>query len=124
MFFSGEVIRKVLEFIYTGATLTNPSDEPDLLEILAIFEVGGCNEVKICDSSPSSEFLSEELCSSERNSIEDPTANNEKSFTCKICGQVLKTRTGLRMHLLTHEGTRGKAFTCDVCGKGDENNFS
>lgn len=42
-----------------------------------------------------------------------------KSLECPTCGQVLKTKTGLRMHLLVHQGSKGKAFSCGVCGKGD-----
>lgn len=110
-----------MEFIYTGATLTNNHEEPDLLELLTLLEVGGCTEVRISDSSPPSDFSICEVPSpDEKNTIEDPLAINTKSFTCKVCGQILKTRTGLRMHLLTHEGTKGKAFTCDVCGKGNK----
>ena len=113
-------MRKALEFIYTGATLTSNHEEPDLLDLLTLLEVGGCTEVRVSDANTPSDFAICEIPSpSEKSATEDILTTSTKSFTCNVCGQILKTRTGLRMHLLTHEGTRGKVFTCDVCGKGN-----
>lgn len=55
-----------------------------------------------------------------RGSTAGEKAGNKKakateSLECETCGQVLKTKTGYRLHLLVHQGS--KTFTCGVCGK-------
>lgn len=55
-----------------------------------------------------------------RGSTTAEKAGNKKvkateSLECETCGQVLKTKTGYRLHLLVHQGS--KTYVCGVCGK-------
>jgi KRAB domain-containing zinc finger protein len=44
--------------------------------------------------------------------VEDP---ERKAITCTICGKVLYTPSGFKLHLLSHTGDR--PHQCTVCGR-------
>lgn len=98
-------------------TTISTNDEHAFTQLLTNLEIGGTKATVTVENNHFIQTTNDDgtLIETERpiNSIE-----NIKSLKCEICGQVLKTRTGLRMHLLVHQGSKGKVFTCDVCGKG------
>lgn len=108
----------MLEFIYTGMTIINPHEEVPFTNLLTSLEIGGLKATVISGQNDCQPTSHNDCMLVEAGR---PVNNIEglKSLKCEICGQVLKTRTGLRMHLLVHQGSKGKVFTCDVCGKGN-----
>ena len=111
--FSSLHVKKLVEFIYTGMTSILTKDEDLFTSLLMNLEIGGTNQFII----PADEAMEgDEIIMEVNKSVN--SAEGLKSLKCEVCGQVLKTRTGLRMHLLVHQGSKGKVFTCDVCGKG------
>ncbi|XP_057367097.1 zinc finger protein 729-like isoform X1 [Daphnia carinata] len=119
--YSSWQIQKLLEFIYTGKTTINANEEDSFTSLLTYLEIGGVKPNLYSSGATTVTGTSEKneadaiLLEFEKSSdvVEVP-----KNLKCEVCGQVLKTRTGLRMHLLVHQGSKGKVFTCDVCGKG------
>ncbi len=111
-------IKKLLEFIYTGVTTISANDEDSFTSLLTNLEIGGIKQtVIVAGTTDALETIEEDIVFAEVNKSVN-TIEVSKSLKCEVCGQVLKTRTGLRMHLLVHQGSKGKVFTCDVCGKG------
>ncbi|KAK4045588.1 zinc finger protein 225 isoform X2 [Daphnia magna] len=114
-------VQKLLEFIYTGKTTISADEEDSFTSLLTYLEIGGVKPNIYSSDAPTVSGTSENdnadgiLLEFEKSS---DVCEVPKNLKCEICGQVLKTRTGLRMHLLVHQGSKGKVFTCDVCGKG------
>lgn len=108
-------MKKLLEFIYTGMTTIGFKDEAAFINMLSDLEIGGTKSRIVTELTNVQSV--EDGVSLELNKPYT-TLESQKNLKCEICGQVLKTRTGLRMHLLVHQGSKGKVFTCDVCGKG------
>lgn len=108
----------MLEFIYTGMTTISADEEHAFTQLLTNLEIGGS---KSTVTAGINDFHQTPNDDGRLVEVVRPVNSTEnlKSLKCEICGQVLKTRTGLRMHLLVHQGSKGKVFTCDVCGKGN-----
>lgn len=79
-------------------------------------------EVEITRSPDDDEVAAEEgdplNSKSEKKKAGTKRKRSRSSLECEVCGQVLKTKTGHRLHMLSHQGSEGKAFRCGVCGKG------
>ena len=98
------------------------NEESSFSHLLEEFEIGGSQSVEIKEL----ELFSDNSQQEDANSImeiEDETIqkstiqkSSDKTLKCKECGQVLNTKTGLRLHMLAHKGS--KQFTCDICGNG------
>ncbi|KZS03980.1 Zinc finger-like protein [Daphnia magna] len=119
--YSSWQVQKLLEFIYTGKTTISADEEDSFTSLLTYLEIGGVKPNIYSSDATTVSGTSENdnadgiLLEFEKSS---DVSEVPKNLKCEICGQVLKTRTGLRMHLLVHQGSKGKVFTCDVCGKG------
>ena len=109
----------MLEFIYTGSTTIENNEETLFSHLLTNFEIGGSGSIRIVENKFLNLPADEELFSPDI--AVSPEVDTIKKFECKKCGQVLKTRTGYRQHMETHEPS--KAFTCERCGKGIHINF-
>ena len=118
-----EEVQKLLEFVYTGAATVPGYEETSFTNILRQLEIGGTKQAIVTENAdvetqPFFEF--QEVQEGVFVEVQKPTSvKGHKSYKCEVCGQVLKTKTGLRMHLLVHQGSKAKVFTCDVCGKGE-----
>lgn len=86
----------MLEFIYTGITTVSEKEEDSFSNLLMDLEIGGVKP-NIC-SSPAFGVVDriEDVVLVEVDKSPD-AAEGLRNLKCEICGQVLKTRTGLRM---------------------------
>jgi hypothetical protein len=87
----------MLEFIYTGKTTINEKEEEAFTNLLMNLEIGGVKP-NICTPGAVDfvERIEEDGMLVEVDKSSD-TAEGQRNLKCEICGQVLKTRTGLRM---------------------------
>ncbi len=94
--FSSRHVQKMLEFIYTGTTTVSEKEEESFSNLLMDLEIGGVKP-NICTSSAFSVVERiEDVMLVEVDKSPD-AAEGSRNLKCEICGQVLKTRTGLRM---------------------------
>ena len=95
--FSSQHVQKMLEFIYTGITTISEKEEDSFSNLLMDLEIGGVKP-NICASTAFSiaERIEEDVMLVEVDKSPD-AAEGLRNLKCEICGQVLKTRTGLRM---------------------------
>ena len=114
----------MLELTYKGSVVITGEDETSFTDLLADLEIGGSGSVRVMEPSSTQGNTADgatddsgESCNDDAGGVATPaTSRKSKKHKCDICGQVLNTRTGLRMHLAAHKGL--KHFTCDICGKG------
>jgi ribosomal protein S27E len=94
------------------------NEESSFSHLLEEFEIGGSQSVEIKELELVSDNTQQEDVNSTMEIEEESTIqkSSDKTLKCKECGQVLNTRTGLRLHMLAHKGS--KQFTCDICGNG------
>lgn len=91
-------MRKMLEFIYTGITTINEKEEDDFRNLLMSLEIGGVKP-DICTPGAVGilETIEDVMLVDVDKSSEAAAEGLRINLECEICGQVLKTRTGLRM---------------------------
>lgn len=107
--------------MYKGSTISDRNSESSFKQLLEELEIGGSQLVQISNAEPETNSLTDEEddpISMEVDESEEQKKTSAKTFKCTICGQVLNTRTGLRLHLQNHNGP--KQFTCEICGKGKD----
>ena len=98
---------KLLEFLYKGVTKLgcDKNEEQMFVELLADLEIGGSQCIQIVDKENDINKCEEETSTMDVEEAEDEKLM-KKTLKCNICGQILNTATGLRLHLLAHKGSK------------------
>ncbi|XP_069670779.1 gastrula zinc finger protein XlCGF17.1-like [Periplaneta americana] len=101
--------------IFTESTFIN-SDETETMQMKYIIP-DTCVPSENLASESELESQTHDQIMRRKISLQPQSTNDKEktSYKCNICGKVLGTRRGLKMHFHSHFGE--KTFECDNCGK-------